>query len=124
LARTVDQYIADGKLASQLERIRSACKRKRDYASNALRQYCGAWTRCSIPKGGAYLWLELSARVDWERVRVRLAREGLIFQSSERIETGPDAMQFLRFGFLQATDAEIDRWLSVLGRAIAACAKH
>jgi len=124
LARAVDQYIADGKLTSQLERIRAACKRKRDYALNALRQYCGAWTRCSIPQGGAYLWLELSARVDWERVRSRLARDGLIFAPSERIEVGADAKQFLRIGFLQASDAEIDRWLSALSRAIAAGVKH
>ena len=124
LARTVDQYIADGKLGAHLERVRAASKRRRDYALNVLRQYCGNWTTCSAPPGGAYLWLELSARVDWQRVRTRLAREGLMCDPTETLNEERDGKQFLRFGFLQACDAELDRWCNALGRAIAVSVKH
>jgi DNA-binding transcriptional MocR family regulator len=124
LARAVAQYIADGKLCSQLDRVRSAGKRRRDYALNALRQYCGTWADSFVPPGGAYLWLELSPRVDWQRVRSRLAREGLLCHPAERVAGASDAKQFLRFGFLQAPDAELDRWFNALGRAIAANVAH
>jgi DNA-binding transcriptional MocR family regulator len=124
LARTVEQYIAEGKLGSQLERVRAAGRHKRDYALAVLEQYCGAWTKCSVPQGGAYLWIELSRRVDWERVRARLARQGLICRPGERVGTDGQAREFLRFGFLQAPDTDLDRWFNALGRAIATCVKH
>lgn len=57
--RAMTELLRSGALAAHLERVRHACKRRRDAMLAALQREAGETWRWSLPGGGLYLWLEL-----------------------------------------------------------------
>ena len=120
IPRMLEAYLADGKLDPHLARARVINRRKRDLALDALRRYCDPLVTYQIPGGGIYFWLELAPQVDAEQVRLRAAAEGVGCRPGERFTADESGKRFLRLSFLHVPEDEIERGISVLGRALKA----
>lgn len=57
--RTVHYYMETGALGGHLDRLRRACRERRDAAVNALRDCMPRGTHFEVPTGGVYLWVRL-----------------------------------------------------------------
>ena len=93
---------------------------KRDIALDALRRYCEPWVRFRVPGGGIYFWLELSPQVDWDQVRERAVADGVACRPGERFTGDGSGKGYLRLSFLHVSEEEIERGISVLGKALSA----
>ena len=120
IPRMLEAYLADGKLDPHLARARVINRRKTDLALDALRRYCDPLVTYQIPGGGIYFWLELAPQVDAEQVRLRAAAEGVGCRPGERFTADESGKRFLRLSFLHVPEDEIERGISVLGRALKA----
>jgi 2-aminoadipate transaminase len=120
LARALQLYLADGKLDPHLEGVRAVYRKKRDLALAALQAHCEGYVRYQVPGGGIYFWLELSDRVDWDKVRELAAAEGVACRPGERFTGDESGRRFLRMAFLQVPEDEIERGIAALGRALRA----
>jgi len=57
--RAMHHFLQSGALVGHLNRVRRACRERRDAALSAAQRYLPSGTRWSEPSGGVYLWLEL-----------------------------------------------------------------
>jgi 2-aminoadipate transaminase len=73
-----------------------------------------------IPHGGIYFWLEISPKVDWERVRDLMEGEGVACRPGERFTGDASGRQFLRMAFLPVPEDELVRGIEAMGRALRA----
>lgn len=124
LARTLQLYVADGRLDPHLDDLRTGYRRKRDVALAALRRHCEPLVRFRVPKGGIYFWLEIADDVDLEAVRDRLALDGVACRPGERFTGDDSGRRFLRMAYLQVPEDEIERGVAALGKALAASRKE
>ena len=122
LPRLLERYIADGRLDEHIERLRDINRAKRDAVLAALNEHCVPWVSFETPGGGIYFWLELSPDVDWEKVRVGMAEEGVACRPGERFTNDASGRRFLRLAFLPVPEAELVHGVEALGRAIQAAA--
>ena len=120
IPRMVEAYLADGKLEPHLARARIINRRKRDLALAALREHCEPLVSFRVPGGGIYFWLELAPQVDADQVRERAAAEGVGCRPGERFTADESGKRFLPLSFLHVSEDEIERGISVLGRALKA----
>jgi 2-aminoadipate transaminase len=120
LPRLLEAYVNDGLLEPHIARARSINRSKRDAALAALNTHCVPWVTFQIPHGGIYFWLEISPKVDWERVRDLMEGEGVACRPGERFTGDASGRQFLRMAFLPVPEDELVRGIEAMGRALRA----
>jgi 2-aminoadipate transaminase len=120
MARILRAWLADGRLRPHLEQVRELYRRKRDVADAALQKYCASYVKYRRPGGGIYFWLEIDPRIDGPAVRQAVAAQGIACRPGEQMSSLADAKQFLRMSFLQVSEAELERGIAILGKAMAA----
>jgi 2-aminoadipate transaminase len=120
LARAVARYVAEGSLDAHIVELRDVYRRKRDITATALLEHCGGCVRFRVPAGGLYFWLELAPGVRWEAARARARKLGVACRPADSLAGDPSGRGFVRLAPMQVPDADIDRGIEVLGRAIAA----
>jgi 2-aminoadipate transaminase len=120
------EYVARGMLDRHILRVNEVYRHKRDVAAAAVREHCSPWVSFELPDGGFYLWLQLSPRVDWAKAQAAAEANGVSCRPGERfMPHGPDGRpehQYLRLAFSHVGDAELNRGIAALGRAIASAA--
>src|SRR5260370_1680139 len=57
--RAMHHYLQTGALVGHLDRVRQACRERRDVALSAARQHLPRDAHWTKPPGGLYLWIEL-----------------------------------------------------------------
>jgi len=57
--RAMAELLQNGQLAAHLEKVRHACKYRRDALLNSLERFTNGQWRWIIPTGGLYVWVEL-----------------------------------------------------------------
>jgi 2-aminoadipate transaminase len=124
--RVMAEYVARGMLDRHILRVNEVYRHKRDVAAAAVREHCSPWVSFELPDGGFYLWLQLSPRVDWAKAQAAAEANGVSCRPGERfMPHGPDGRpehQYLRLAFSHVGDAELNRGIAALGRAIASAA--
>ncbi len=121
-ARAVARYLASGKYLPHVEAARLALWRKRDAGVAALRRHCAPWVRFDPPRGGIYFWLEMSADVDWPRVPLMAAEEGIALRAGELFSADPDSARYLRLAWAHLSAQEIEEGIALLGSVLRRCA--
>ncbi|HXY94846.1 MAG TPA: PLP-dependent aminotransferase family protein, partial [Acidimicrobiia bacterium] len=122
IARVVARFMEEGKLDPHVAMVNALYREKRDLAVQALRDQCGPWVRFDVPEGGFFLWIELSEDVDGEQVMQKAFAEGVFCRPGERFfgDTDADAhKQWFRLAFVMVPKEELERGITVLGKAIA-----
>ena len=120
LPRLIESYMKDGMLEPHLVKARSINKAKRDIALAALNEHCVPWVSFRVPNGGIYFWLELSPKIQWDRVREAMQAEGVACRPGERFSDDPSGRQFLRMAFLPVPTDELLHGVEAMGRALRA----
>lgn len=116
---TLSEYIAAGDYDRQLKALRPALAQNAQRMSALIAQHFPGDTRVSQPGGGSVLWLELSPRVDSERLfDAALERSiaicpGLVFSPSRRYR------HFIRLSFGFPWSAEVEAGIRTLGELVA-----
>lgn len=119
----IDAWMADGRLDAHLQRVRPIYRRKRDVAADALRRHCSDHVKFNVPHGGIFFWLELAREIDGQKAREILLHDGVACRPGERFAGATAENGYLRMSFLQVEEAEIERGVALLGKALAAAAR-
>ena len=123
--RVMTEFLKRGMLDPHIDSVNAVYRRKRDLAAKAVETYCSPWVTFEVPDGGFYLWLELSDTVDWEKAQQAAEANGVACRPGERFVSGDrqgEGAGFLRLAFSHVGEAEIERGIEALGRAIAGAA--
>jgi 2-aminoadipate transaminase len=121
LARVAAIYLEEGLYEAHLEKINRLYRKKRDIAMAALERHCGAALTFTRPKGGFFLWCELSKRFDGRQVLRKALERGVVCRPGERFFGDPEeGRQLFRLSFVTPPLEEIERGIAVLGEAIRA----
>lgn len=119
VARLVAEYASMGRLESHIREITGVYRAKRDRMLSALGEYCGPWVRWRRPEGGFFLWLELAAQVDPDRLAGALADEGVGYVPGTAFYADGGGRGQLRLAFSYVPSTDIERGIVNLGRALA-----
>ena len=121
LARVVAEYVAEGLYDQHVAAVNELYRRKRDLAAAALREHCGEFVAFDSPEGGFFHWLRIADAVDGTQVMVKAMENGVQCRPGERFfgETDADVhTQYLRMAFSMVPEAELERGVAALGRAM------
>lgn len=117
-ARVLGRYLDSGRYDAHVDDVRVTYRTKRDVAVAAIGRHAEGLIGCRPPAGGYFLWLELAAGIDHERLHALAAAEGVIARPGQRFfaEAGRGADR-LRLSFTEPSLDDMDRAAEVLGRA-------
>lgn len=119
MSRVLAGFMEEGLLEPQIERVTELYGRKCETALRALEKHCGEHASWNRPEGGFFLWLELADEVDADEVARRTLAEGVVCRPGERFfGDGGDGRKYLRLAFAMVPEAELERGIAVLGKAI------
>jgi 2-aminoadipate transaminase len=112
---TVLEFLRQGLLEPNLERVRGLLRKRRDAMLEALERELGGRARWSRPEGGYFLWLELPEGTDAAELLGRASAAGVTFVPGSDFGGGPDSA---RLAFSFASPAEIDEGVSRLAELV------
>jgi len=118
LARIMEQFMAEGRLAPHIARANDVYRERRDLAADAVRRHLGDRVRFDVPAGGFYLWVELLGDLDGERVRAAAVERGVLCRPGEAFGLA-DGRRYLRIAFSHTRPSDIERGIARLAEAVA-----
>jgi 2-aminoadipate transaminase len=123
--RVVYEACRSGLLARQLPILRRHYQEKRDVMSRALRREFNGAATWPEPRGGFFLWIQLPAHLDADRMIPRAVENGVIYVAGEAffVDGRPDAAgvrNTMRLSFSAPTPDRIDEGITRLGRTVRA----
>ncbi len=123
--RAMHHYLQTGALVGHLERVRRACRERRDVALTAARHWLpegAAWTE---PPGGLYLWIELPhSGPTAAELYVSAIQHGVAFAIGSMFHTDGAGSHFIRINFAAQPPDQIEEGMRRLGAAWNALANH
>lgn len=115
----VTQYLADGRLAAQVEREIAFYRDKRDRLAEALRQAFGERIRFALPAGGMFLWASLDGIDDAAALLPHAIAEKVLFVPGAGFYAARRARPAFRLSFAGAAPEQIAEGVARLKRAAA-----
>jgi DNA-binding transcriptional MocR family regulator len=98
--RAMHHYLQTGALRGHLERVRHACRERRDAALEAARRFLPEGARWSEPPGGVYLWIELPHDGPTAaELYVSAIQHGVAFAIGATFHTDGNGPYFIRINF-------------------------
>ena len=123
--RAMHHYLQTGALVGHLERVRRACRDRRDVALAAAERYLPAGTRWSEPPGGLYLWLELPHQGPTAaELYVSAIQHGVAFAIGSMFFTDGTGAYYIRLNFAAQPPEQIEIGMQRLGQAWRTLAGH
>jgi DNA-binding transcriptional MocR family regulator len=118
LARALARYLARPEAAEHLARVRAIYRERRDAFLRSLERRLGGRATWLEPAAGFNLWLRLPDGPGEEEIFARAAERGVVV-SPGRVYVPPGVgTRHLRLSFSTASEAEADRGLQRLARAL------
>ena len=118
MARTVSDYIAAGNLNSHADSVRSIYRNKMETLADALTQHAGEFVQFTRPKGGFYLWVNLTNSLRTQDVWRTGAEEGVAFTRGVNFyPSRVDPDEHIRIAFSWTRLDEIEEAAIRFGRA-------
>ena len=116
--RAMHHYLQTGALVGHLERVRRACRDRRDVALSAAQRYLPEGTRWSEPHGGLYLWLELPHHGPTAaELYVSAIQHGVAFAIGSMFFTDSSGDYYIRLNFAAQPPEQIEKGMQRLGEA-------
>lgn len=116
--RVVAEFATSGLFHEHVPRAVEFYRRKRDLLLAALDERCRRYARWDVPRGGFFLWLDLSEGVDPQALAERAAEEGVAFVSGSNFFVDGAGGEHIRLAFSFVSEAEIPEAVLRLGRAM------
>lgn len=101
------RYLASGRLAEHVERVRADYQRRCAALADALRARFGSSIEFSEPEGGMFLWARLRSGVDTRRLLEAARQRGVIFVPGETFYPDVPERATLRLNFTAGTPAQL-----------------
>lgn len=120
--RTVEAFLAAGRLPGHLERLRHEYRRRRETMLAALAAEMPPGVRWSRPSGGLYIWVELPRSLDATAVlRTAVETEQVAFAPGEAFAAteASKIRHCLRLSFGNCPPERIEEGIRRLGRVVA-----
>jgi DNA-binding transcriptional MocR family regulator len=116
--RAMHHYLQTGALIGHLDRVRRACRDRRDAALDAARRHLPAGAQWSEPSGGVYLWIELPHDGPTAaELYVSAIQHGVAFAIGSMFHTDGSGVYFIRINFAAQPPDQIDEGMRRLGEA-------
>ncbi len=116
--RAMHHYLQTGALIGHLDRVRRACRDRRDAALDAARRHLPAGAQWSEPSGGVYLWIELPHDGPTAaELYVSAIQHGVAFAIGSMFHTDGSGAYFIRINFAAQPPDQIDEGMRRLGEA-------
>jgi GntR family transcriptional regulator/MocR family aminotransferase len=116
--RAMHEYLQTGALVGHLNRVRRACRERRDAALEAARRHLPHEARWSEPRGGVYLWIELPHHGPTAaELYVSAIQHGVSFAIGAMFHTDGGGAYFLRLNFAVQPPDKIEEGIRRLGTA-------
>lgn len=123
--RAMHHYLQTGALVGHLDRVRRACRIRRDAALEAVRRYLPRDSHWSEPPGGMYLWVELPHDGPTAaELYITAIQHGVAFAIGAMFHTDRSGGYFLRLNFAAQPPDQIEEGMRRLGTAWHALASN
>jgi len=122
-SRVIAEYCESGRYAAHLPRVIDIYRRKRDLMLSALDERCSKYARWSTPRGGFFLWLQLSDGVDPSRLYDTAWEEGVGYVGGRAFFDNGEGADFIRLAYSNVSEKEIPEAIMRLGRALERAAR-
>jgi 2-aminoadipate transaminase len=116
--RIVHRFVTEYGLDTQVERLRSAYRGKRDVMLDALREAMPPGVIWTHPAGGMFLWLTLPVGLDAAALLETAMARGVLFVPGAGFHPAGGCANTLRLNFVSATSEDIKSGVSILGTLI------
>jgi GntR family transcriptional regulator/MocR family aminotransferase len=119
--RAMHHFLQSGALVGHLDRVRRACRERRDIALDAARRHLPPGTRWQEPSGGVYLWIELPHHGPTAaELYVGAIQHGVAFAIGAMFYpdlSDPGSAYFIRLNFAAQPPDQIEEGIRRLGDA-------
>jgi 2-aminoadipate transaminase len=112
------EFLSGGRLEPNLERARAGLRARRDAMLAALERALAGGASWNRPAGGYFLWLDLPAGVDADRLLGEAVDEGVTFIKGADFFWSAGGDEAARLAFSFATVDEIEEGIARLGRLV------
>ncbi|MDP9235867.1 MAG: PLP-dependent aminotransferase family protein [Chloroflexota bacterium] len=116
--RVITEFCESGGFDKHVTQMIEIYRRKRDVMISALDERCSGFTRWGVPKGGFFLWLELSDAVDPDRLRITANEEAVAFVGGRPFFDDMSGANFARLCYSNVAEADIPEAIMRFGRAL------
>jgi GntR family transcriptional regulator/MocR family aminotransferase len=117
--RALEAYVTVGRYQAHLRRSCQIFRRRRDEMISAIKRYLPAEVHFDPPQGGLFIWLQLPAKLDTEKLLPLAWEEGVNFApGSGFFPDDTDGRDWLRLNFVAQAPAQIDEGIKRLGKAV------
>ncbi len=118
--KLVLEFIRRGLLPGQLERVREFYTAKCARMHEALSRHWAGIAKWNQPRGGLFLWAELTGEIDTlELLRRTLERDKVAFIPGQPFFVDGSGSNTLRLSFSNVSDENIETGIALLAKAIA-----
>ncbi|AMG86836.1 PLP-dependent aminotransferase family protein [Bordetella bronchiseptica] len=119
----VAQYLADGRYAQHVPRIRAAYGARCDAMAAALERELGERVVFRKPEGGMFFWARLNGAIDATRLLPYAIEHEVVYVPGKAFYADPAQadVNALRMSFATMNEAQIAQGIVRLGRALQAC---
>jgi DNA-binding transcriptional MocR family regulator len=116
--RVIAEFCESGRFDAHLAHVTEIYRRKRDAMLAALDERCARYARWSVPKGGFFLWLQLAAGVDPERLRYTANEEAVGYVAGSAFFDDRGGADRVRLCYSNVAESDIPEAIMRFGRAL------
>lgn len=118
VSKLMTEYLAEGLLEKQIERVNGVYREKRDVVARELDAHCRPSVDYRFPHGGFYFWLDLADDVPWKRVQELAYEAGIAMRPGEMFMGAGDGRGHLRMSYVHLPIAEIESGIQTFGEVL------
>ncbi len=123
--RIMHHYLQTGAMVGHLQRVRQACRIRRDAALTAAERYLPRAARWTEPSGGLYLWIDLPHDGPTAaELYVSAIQHGVAFAIGAMFHTDGSGEHFIRVNFAAQPPDQIEEGMRRLGAAWESLISH
>jgi DNA-binding transcriptional MocR family regulator len=117
-SRVIAEFCESGRFDEHLARVTEIYRGKRDAMAAALGERCARFARWGVPKGGFFLWLELSEGIDPARLRITANEEAVSYVGGAAFFDDGSGANRARLCYSNVAERDIPEAIMRFGRAL------
>ena len=117
-SRVIAEFCESGEFDAHLQRVIDIYRRKRDAMASALEERCSKYARWAVPKGGFFMWLELSEGIDPQRLAETANEEAVRYVGGRPFFDDRSGNHFVRLCYSNVAESAIPEAIMRFGRAL------
>lgn len=121
--RVIADFCESGAYDAHVPAMIEVYRRKRDAMLAAMDERCTRYATWSTPNGGFFLWLELDASIDPDKLRLTANDEAVGYVGGEAFFADGSGKHFARLCYSNVAEAAISEAIQRFGRALERAAR-